>query len=127
MHRSRKHQSKKQRNGELGLDKDGREPFMTLQGLRSLSNILIEDGSSTLEQCTSILQEMNDKLGRNNQIVTCSHCAKKIGTKKCSGCPKESTLRYCSRDCQLAAWPTHKMCCGTRQEALPIQAQECPI
>ncbi len=112
MQRTKKHLSKKQHNTELGLDEDGREPFMTLHGLRILSNVLIKDGSSTLEQCTSILQEMNDKLGKKHQIVTCSHCAEKIGIKKCSGCSKNSTVRYCSRDCQLAAWPAHKACCG---------------
>jgi len=39
---------------------------------------------------------------------TCAFCSKE-GRKVCARCKKES---YCSRECQLAAWKTHKKICS---------------
>lgn len=41
----------------------------------------------------------------------CNYCNEKVGKsnlKKCSQC---RFVKYCSRDCQKAAWPTHKQSC----------------
>ena len=110
--RTNKHLSKKQRNIELGLTENGEERLVTVKNARLLSNILIEEGSGDLGRAVSMLQQINDQLGNEKTIVTCSHCARKIGIKRCAGCSTNSTIRYCSRDCQLAAWPAHKACCG---------------
>ena len=118
--RTNKHLSKKQRNIELGLTENGEERFITVKNARLLSNILIEEGSGDLGRAVSMLQQINDQLGNEKTIVTCSHCAKKIGVKRCAGCSTNSTIRYCSRDCQLAAWPAHRGCCGVR-EAVEVE------
>ncbi|GJE92287.1 zinc finger MYND domain-containing protein [Phanerochaete sordida] len=43
----------------------------------------------------------------------CYYCNEKVGKanlKKCSQC---QYVKYCSRDCQKAAWPTHKLSCAS--------------
>lgn len=40
---------------------------------------------------------------------TCAHCGKGGATSKCSRC---KVVRFCSRSCQVAAWPAHKKVCG---------------
>ncbi|KAI0688311.1 hypothetical protein C8T65DRAFT_619472 [Cerioporus squamosus] len=49
------------------------------------------------------------------EAPSCDHC-KREGTtetlKRCGGC---STMLYCSRECQKAAWPTHKNHCRRPQ------------
>jgi hypothetical protein len=112
MTRTNKHQSKRTRNAALGLDKDGAEPVITAKDARLLSNALIEKGEATLDRCVYVLQKIHDKLGDGKTIVACAHCAARIGIKRCSRCPKASTIRYCSRECQLAAWPAHKAICS---------------
>ncbi len=118
--RTNKHLSKKQRNVELGLTKNGEERLVTVKNARLLCNALIDEGSGDIGRALSMLQQINDQLGIDKTIVTCSHCARKIGIKKCSGCPQNSAIRYCSRDCQLAAWPTHSACCGVA-EAVEVE------
>ncbi|RPA82227.1 hypothetical protein BJ508DRAFT_93339 [Ascobolus immersus RN42] len=41
-------------------------------------------------------------------MPACSHCSKPRAQKSCSRC---STVCYCSRDCQKAAWKAHKKAC----------------
>ena len=108
--RTNKHMSKRHRNAELGLDKDGCEPFITIEGARTLCNALIADGSSDLERSIELLQKVNDELGKNKHIIACSQCGKKVGISKCGGC-MNSAIRYCSRGCQLEAWPAHRQSC----------------
>jgi hypothetical protein len=112
MPRTNKHQSKRKRNAALGLDKDGAEPVITAKGARLLTNALIQQGEGTLERGLHILQNIHDKLGDTKTIVACAHCAARIGIKRCARCPNASTIRYCSSECQLAAWPAHKAICG---------------
>ncbi|KAM5542696.1 hypothetical protein V8D89_003657, partial [Ganoderma adspersum] len=38
--------------------------------------------------------------------------------KKCGGC---SVVLYCSKECQIRAWPTHKHVCGSRSKELAAQ------
>ena len=90
-------------------DVDG-EPFATMKGLRILINALIDDGSGTLERGMAVLQGINKRLDKPKTLIPCSFCGKKVGLKRCSGCSNH--VRYCSRECQLAAWPTHKAACG---------------
>lgn len=94
-------------------DGNGPEPFATISGLKHLLNILIKDGScKEPERAMLMLQSINEQSNKPRTIVWCSMCAQKIGLHKCSGCPKDSKTRYCSRECQLAAWPSHKTSCG---------------
>jgi hypothetical protein len=39
----------------------------------------------------------------------CAQCKKPCGPNKCGKC---SQVTYCSRQCQLTAWPFHKLVCG---------------
>ena len=89
------------------------DEYLTIQGVKHLANSLIEDGSCTnLDLAMDFLNELNEKLVKKSLIMLCSACAGKIGIKKCAGCPRNSKIRYCSRECQVAAWPTHKLSCG---------------
>ncbi len=63
--RTKKHQSKRQRNADMGLDKDGKEPFITFEDAKKLSNILIDQGSGDLQRSMYI----SDELGKKKQIV----------------------------------------------------------
>ncbi len=46
----------------------------------------------------------------------CAKCNGDGATKKCSKCKK---VFYCSRDHQVADWPTHKLLCGKDSNAVP--------
>jgi hypothetical protein len=41
-------------------------------------------------------------------VDVCEHCGVGGRLKKCSVC----SVKYCSRECQVAAWRTHKAVCG---------------
>jgi hypothetical protein len=41
-------------------------------------------------------------------VETCEHCGVGGRLKACSVC----NVKYCSRECQVAAWKTHKVVCG---------------
>lgn len=44
----------------------------------------------------------------NARVLSCSRCGKPAATKKCSRC---GCARYCGKECQAAAWPSHKGGC----------------
>ena len=99
------------------LDEDigNSKKYLTIQGVKLLANNLIEDGSCTnLDLAMDFLNELNEKLVKKSLIMLCSACAGKIGIKKCAACPKNSKIRYCSRECQVSDWPVHKMSCGKK-------------
>eukprot|EP01117_Protostelium_nocturnum_P015034 TRINITY_DN5789_c0_g1_i2.p2 TRINITY_DN5789_c0_g1~~TRINITY_DN5789_c0_g1_i2.p2 ORF type:complete len:260 (-),score=66.87 TRINITY_DN5789_c0_g1_i2:52-831(-) len=53
---------------------------------------------------------------RNNyerEPFKCDNCGVLNPGKKCSGCKAAS---YCSRECQVAQWPTHKKVCKSKQK-----------
>lgn len=81
---------------------------------RDMINYYIESEGMSTELALRMYHEVNLEDGKNLHAVACSKCATMIGFKKCTGCPKTSKLRYCSRECQLADWPSHKACCGGR-------------
>ncbi len=80
-----------------------------------LLNALIDRGEGYVEHAVRVLQCLHAQLGSNKTFYICSLCAKRIGVKRCAQCPSTSTVRYCSRRCQVAAWPQHKACCGEQK------------
>ncbi|KZV89934.1 hypothetical protein EXIGLDRAFT_750911 [Exidia glandulosa HHB12029] len=47
--------------------------------------------------------------------LTCLKAEKKTQLKRCAGC---QYVYYCSKDCQVAAWPDHKRMCKLKGESL---------
>ena len=50
-----------------------------------------------------------DKYLPNYKVNTCRHCEKV--DKELKRCGKCKMAKYCSNECQLADWPTHKLVC----------------
>jgi hypothetical protein len=126
MHRTKKHHSKKDRFFESLTSVSSvtlvntppseleNEPVIPVKNVPLLVNELIKNKEIHVEQAVKFLQSINNQIRNNKQVTICANCAKKIGIKKCSQCPSTSTIRYCSRGCQVANWPAHKSCCGAR-------------
>jgi len=43
----------------------------------------------------------------------CSYCLEQVGKDNLRSCRRCRFTRYCSRQCQVNAWPTHKAACST--------------
>lgn len=52
----------------------------------------------------------------------CDGCGADAPTKLCANC---GVARYCSRECQLAAWPTHKWTCSAAVHVCADEAARC--
>ncbi len=106
------------------VEKDGDETVLyNLKGLVHITNMGLSDGKiKETDAAVEFLEMMADAFARLNSkenakdIVLCASCAHFIGVKMCSGCPKGSQTRYCSRACQLEAWPLHKKSCHGRKK-----------
>ena len=97
------------------MDEETGDEYLSIQGVKLLTNSLIEEGSCTdVDQAIAFLNELNEIVVKKTLITLCSACAGKIGIKKCAACPKNSKIRYCSRECQVSDWPVHKMSCGKK-------------
>ncbi|KAI9056919.1 hypothetical protein FKP32DRAFT_1598798 [Trametes sanguinea] len=63
---------------------------------------------------------------KNGTVFQCGHCSRnhaassKLKLKRCNGC--HATM-YCDRECQKAAWPSHKDACRAIQD---YQRQDAP-
>jgi hypothetical protein len=95
-------------------------PFTNAKGIQILLNAMIEDDKSTLERGMDIIQQINAQIKKPWIVFPCLFCGKKFGTKQCGGCPKDDTMRYCSKECQLGAWPMHKAICASRQNHVDV-------
>ena len=124
MHRrTNKHSSKRERFDDkvTKIVKDiksrdlesNEERVMPVKNMKHLLNWRISvDPSVDLGEAVRLLELVNKEYDIHSKVVLCSNCSKKIGVKRCARCLSTSTVRYCSRDCQLAAWPAHRKCCG---------------
>ncbi|KAH7924245.1 hypothetical protein BV22DRAFT_1035302 [Leucogyrophana mollusca] len=45
----------------------------------------------------------------------CSYCNKDVGRDKVKTCSRCRLVRYCSKECQVASWKTHKSRCTPRE------------
>jgi hypothetical protein len=92
---------------------EGQE-LISAKNMPLLFNQMIDNGDAYVEHVVQVMQSIHDQLGNDKKVVVCSLCAKRIGVKRCANCPG-TTVRYCSRRCQVADWPQHKACCGERK------------
>ena len=56
--------------------------------------------------------------------LVCDHCgltAEQASVKSLKDCGKCNDVRYCGKDCQLAAWPGHKAACKARVKELELK------
>ena len=79
---------------------------------KAILNCKIKRDELSIDDAMKHLQYRNYVCGKKSHAVVCAMCANRIGMKRCSGCPKTSMIRYCSRECQVMAWPSHKAVCG---------------
>ena len=94
--------------------RDG-EPWVTVNGLKRMTNILIMEGDcADVQNALQFLKCLDEQNNNKKATVLCANCAAKIGYHKCSGCKESSSLRYCGCECQRNHWPIHKPLCGTR-------------
>ncbi|KAI0074651.1 hypothetical protein K474DRAFT_1516669 [Panus rudis PR-1116 ss-1] len=57
----------------------------------------------------------------NDYKERCNYCYNKFEKEKLKRCSRCRFVKYCSRDCQKAAWPTHKRGCSDRfQKTLAV-------
>ena len=96
------------------------EPYTNMKGMMILCNNMIEAGDTTLERCMHFAQQVNAQSTKPVTIVPCLFCGKKFGLKQCAGCPNVDTIRYCSKECQVGAWPVHKAICASRQTHVAV-------
>ena len=61
-------------------------------------------GMETVEQ---LLQKVETGTGSGDNCVVCGHTA----GSRCSRCRKQ---KYCSKECQLSHWPSHKPVCSKK-------------
>ena len=84
--------------------------FIPINKVKHLANFLVKNGETVdPNKSLHLVQTLYDFEGKGKRAVLCGSCAVCIGTKRCSKCSK---AYYCSRECQLAAWPCHKKVCG---------------
>ena len=96
------------------------EPYTSVNGLRTMFNATIDVGEITLQDSLRTLNGIYSKTDTRRTVTPCSFCGKKLGIHLCSGCSKDCNIRYCSQECQKAAWPKHKAVCASRQ-ALDVE------
>lgn len=112
-HRTNKHKVRKVKPDTKPVNSG--DEWLTIKQCKLLANVLIEEGScKDVERILYVLKEWNNTNVSKTCVILCAMCAEKIGIKKCSRCPRNSEIRYCSRECQVAAWPSHRICCDIR-------------
>jgi len=82
--------------------------------------------TSELSENTSVPSGTNDSSSSSPNTVSpqCSQCKKPETDpeKPFKPCSKCQTEKYCSRDCQKAAWKVHKKVCGEKAQAYATSA-----
>lgn len=63
-----------------------------------------------VDDVKAVLAHSHQRLKWEQQTKPCSHCGKR--GPKCRLCVPCGFVRYCSTNCQRAAWPLHKAACG---------------
>jgi hypothetical protein len=107
--RTKKHLTKKERQSFEASKRVTRKDTFYM-----VNQLIDEHECPDLQQAVEMLQKVNDRVGISRRVVVCFHCARRIGVRRCSGCPDSPESRYCSLECQRASWPSHKLLCGGR-------------
>ncbi|XP_076454442.1 uncharacterized protein LOC143289327 [Babylonia areolata] len=88
---------------------DGAETSQPEDGCLPLESAPEEDEAQTGEKDAGALVSSEQAEEDDDDVKTCLACkAKKKDMKKCGRC---QSVTYCSRDCQRADWPSHKVTC----------------
>ena len=90
------------------------EEWITYSEFKRRVNAMISPDTPgcSLDSGNELLQSVEDQLFQSGKtIVACAVCAQKVGLRRCGECPR-SKERYCSCECQKAAWSAHKRVCG---------------
>ncbi|GMH95362.1 hypothetical protein TrST_g10740 [Triparma strigata] len=58
-----------------------------------------------------------------NILSICDNCGKEGAAKKCTRCK----TKYCSKECQIEAWPTHKLDCAVKAELWKVQNESSSV
>ncbi|KAJ7021972.1 hypothetical protein C8F04DRAFT_1139429 [Mycena alexandri] len=85
----------------------------------SFNTVVHPDAEAVARQNKDLGPSRKDiRSGVRAHLDDCFRCEKKASAetqlRKCSGC---LIVRYCSKQCQLADWPTHKAACSDRGSA----------
>ncbi|KAL0490971.1 ankyrin repeat-containing protein [Acrasis kona] len=89
-------------------------------GYKAIATLLLENGANPKRQVAPNIPTSHDLImsGRDQDLKTtlqlsygCSVCKKKGSLLRCSRCQK---VWYCTKECQLKDWSTHKNECKTK-------------
>ncbi|KAH9857588.1 hypothetical protein C2E23DRAFT_747997 [Lenzites betulinus] len=63
----------------------------------------------------------------DNILRVCAHChrmpERASELRRCAGCAVTTSVMYCSKECQRAAWPEHKAFCRLDEEHKPMEGR----
>jgi hypothetical protein len=78
--------------------------------VKALEAAVVEEKSYLMDERDAKLLDPEDMTVYTNYMKRdCSHCQAPEAVQHCSRC---KYYRYCSRECQAAAWSTHKVECA---------------
>lgn len=84
---------------------------LSAEGAESVHSTILLDSSEELDCKPKSFDERYTEYILTHSYSTCANC-NKIGNSKdlklCTGC---KSMRYCSKNCQITDWPSHKQLC----------------
>jgi hypothetical protein len=91
--------------------------YLLKNGANAQASLLLEYGTCTAAD-VSRSKEFGGSAEQTAYLEARTHCANPgcsgAGLKKCANCLQ---VFFCSKNCQVAAWPAHKADCKRRVEA----------
>jgi len=85
------------------------------QAAARTSDRISPDMSAQLGAVLRMQQASEEQAAAAPEETTCRKCGREGVSNRCSGC---HLAAYCSRECQVAHWPTHRKACKLTQSAV---------